>query len=147
MSFLELIAVLAIVGLLATAAITSFGSSTLSNGSAEGFTRKLALALVHARRATIATGDNHYIQLSPSAANATSFALYRRTSGGGAQQVDEPRTVPQGVSLTASHAVLEFDFDGAALAGYALTVAGDDRSWNISVVTLTGSPTVIETTP
>jgi hypothetical protein len=146
MSFLEMVAVLAIVGLLTVAAITSYGSSTLSNGGAEGFVRKLALALVHARRATIATGDNHYIQLSPSAANATSFALYRRASGGDVQ-VDQARTVPQDVTLSASHATLEFDFDGAALAGYTLDVTGDNRSWNISVVTLTGSPAVSETTP
>jgi type II secretory pathway pseudopilin PulG len=146
MSFLELTAVLAIVGLLAISAVTTLGSSTLSNGGAEGFVRKLSLALVHARRATIATGNNHYIQLSPSAAQATSFALYRRTNGGNVL-VDQPRNVPQNVSLTSTHAVLEFDFDGAALAGYSLDVAGDNRSWNISVVTLTGSPAVTETTP
>lgn len=146
MSFWELAAVVAIVGLLSISAITTFGSSTLSNNGAEGFVRKLTLALVHARRATIATGDNHYLQLAPSATNATSFALYRRTSSGDVQ-VDQSRPVPQDVSLNASHAVLEFDFDGAALAGYSLDVAGGDRSWNISVVTLTGSPAVSETTP
>jgi hypothetical protein len=146
MSFLELAAVVAIVGLLAVSAISTFGSPTLSNGGAEGFVRKLTLALVHARRATIATGDNHYLQLSPSAGSATSFALFRRT-GGGDVQVDATRTVPQEVTLSASNAVLEFDFDGAALAGYSIDVAGDNRSWNIAVVTLTGSPTVSETTP
>lgn len=146
MSFLELSAVVAIVSLLGIAALTSFGSGTLSNGGAEGFARKLALALVHARRATIATGDNHYLQLSPSATNATSVTLYRR-SDGGVVAVDAPRPVPQDVTLNASHAVLEFDFDGAALAGYSLAIAGDNRSWNISVVTLTGTPTVTETTP
>jgi type II secretory pathway pseudopilin PulG len=146
LSFLELAAVLAIVGLLALSAIATFGSPTLSNGGAEGFVRKLSLALVHARRATIATGDNHYLQLSPSAANATNFALFRRTSGGNVQ-VDQSRTAPQDVTLSSSHAVLEFDFDGAALAGYSLDVAGNGRSWNISVVTLTGAPAVSETTP
>jgi type II secretory pathway pseudopilin PulG len=146
MSFLELAVVVAIVGLLTVAAITTFGSSTLSNGGAEGQVRKMALALVHARRATIATGDNHYLQLSPSAADVTSFALYRRTSGGDVQ-VDQSQIVPQDVTLSSSHAVLEFDFAGAALAGYSLDIAGDHRSWNISVVTLTGSPTVNETTP
>jgi hypothetical protein len=146
MSFLELAAVMAIVGVLTISAITTFGSSTLSNGGAEGFVRKLSLALVHARRATITTGDNHYIQLSPSPAQATSIALYRRTDAGDVQ-VDQPHNVPQGVSLSSSHAMLEFDFDGAALGGYSLDVAGDNRCWNITVVTLTGSPLVAETTP
>jgi Tfp pilus assembly protein FimT len=143
MSFLELAIVVSIVGLLTATAITTFGTSTLSNGGAEGFARKLALALIHARRATISTGDNHFVQLSPSAANATSFAIYRRTSGGNVQ-VDASRSVPNDVNLSGSHAILEFDFDGAALAGYSLTVAGDNRSWTVSVVTLTGMVSVAE---
>ena len=146
LSFLEMAVVLAILGLLTVSAITSFGSSTLSNAGAEGVVRKLSLALVHARRATIATGDNHYVQLSPSAANATEFTLYRRT-GGGDVQVDAIHIVPQGVTLSASHTALEFDFDGAALAAYTIDVAGDDRSWHLSVVPLTGSVSTTETTP
>lgn len=143
MSFLELAIVVSIVGLLTAAAITTFGSSTLSNGGAEGYTRKLALALIHARRATISTGDNHFVQLSPSAASPTSFALYRRT-GSGDVQVDVSRPIPQDVILTSSHAVLEFDFDGAALGAYSLTITGDNRSWTVSVVTLTGTVSVAE---
>lgn len=146
MSFLELTAVMAIVGLLTITAITSLGSSTLSNSGAEGFVRKLALALAHARRATIATGDNHYLELTPSAANATSVTLYRRMTNGNVP-VDVSRPIPAGVTLSSSHAVLEFDFDGAALAGYSLDVAGNNRSWNIAVITLTGLATVTETTP
>ncbi len=146
MSFLELAIVVAIVGMLTATAITTFGSSTLSNGGAEGFARKLCLAMVHSRRATISTGDNHYLQLTPSAANATSYAMFRRT-GGGDVQVDVTRPVPQNVTLSASHAILEFDFDGASLASYSIDVAGDQRSWNLSVVTLTGTVSVTETTP
>lgn len=146
MSFLELAAVVAIVSLLTITAISTFGNATLSNGGAEGFARKLALALNHARRATIATGDNHYLQLSPSSSAATSFALYRRT-GSGSVQVDASHAVPRGVTLSASHDVLEFDFDGAAMAGYSLDIAGENRSWNITVITLTGMTALAETTP
>lgn len=146
MSFLELAVVLAIVAVLTVAAIASHGGSTHGNAGAEGFVRKLALALVHARRATIATGDNHYLQLSPSAANATSYALFRRT-GSGDVQADAARPTPTGVTLSSSHATLEYDFDGAALAGYTIDVAGDDRSWEISVIALTGHVGVTETTP
>lgn len=146
MSFLELAAVVAIVSLLTVTAIGTFGNATLSNGGAEGLARKLTLALNHARRATIATGDNHYVQLSPSSAAATSFALYRRI-GSGSVQVDASHAVPRDVTLSASHDVLEFGFDGAAMAGYSLDIAGKNRSWNITVVTLTGMPALAETTP
>ncbi len=146
MSFLELAVVVAIVGMLTVAAVTSFGSSTLSNGGAEGFVRKLSLALIHARRATISTGENHYVQFSPAAANATSFVLYRRTAGGDIP-VDVSRPVPPDITLSSSHAALEFDFDGASLASYSIDVTGDQRSWNLAVMTVTGSVSVTETTP
>jgi prepilin-type N-terminal cleavage/methylation domain-containing protein len=146
MSLLELTVVLVIVALLATAGISRFGTETLATGGAEGFVRKLALSLNHARRATIATGDNHYLQLSPSTAGVTSFALYRRAVSGNVQ-VDATCSVPTGVTVTASAAQLEFDFDGAALAGYTVTVSSSARSWSVAVVALTGTVRVTETTP
>lgn len=146
LSLLELTAVLAIIAILATAGISRFGSGALATGGAEGFVRELALALNHARRASIATGDNHYLQLSPSAGSVTSYALYRRKASGNVQ-VDETQTVPQGVAVAASAAQLEFDFDGAALAGYTVTITGPVRSWSLSVIALTGTVRVTETTP
>jgi len=145
MSLLELSIVVTMLGLLALAAITRFGHSTIENGGAEGFVRKLAFALVHARRSTISTGDNHYLQLATSGGTVTSYVLYRRTSGGDVP-VDETRQVPQGVTVTSPSNTLEFDFEGSALAAYSITVAGPDRSWNVSVVILTGAVEVTETT-
>ncbi len=146
MSLLELIVVVAILGLVGVASISRYGHSAIGNGGAEGFARKLSLALVHARRSTISTGENHFLQLSPSSGNVTSFALFRRT-GSGDVQVDETRSVPQGVTVTSAATVLEFDFEGSALAGYSVSIAGPDRSWNVAVVILTGTVRVSETTP
>lgn len=146
MSLLEFTAVLAIVGVLASAAVTRFGYDSLSNGGAEGWARRLALALAHARRATISTGDNHYLQLSSSGSQVTSYALFRRT-GGGDVQVDQTWQIPDDVTVTCANSQLEFDFEGQALAGYTLDVAGNGRSWNLTVVMLTGVVSVTETTP
>jgi len=146
MSLLELAVVASLLGLLALAGISRFGFDTLGNGGAEGFARKLSLALTHARRATIATGDNHYLQLATSGGNVTSFTLMRRAAGGDVQ-VDQARAVPQDVTVTSGQTVLEFDFDGAALAAYSVSIAGPDRSWNVAATMLTGSIAVTETTP
>ena len=146
MSLLELVVVVAILGLLSVAAISTFGISTVTTSGAEGFARKLSLSLLHARRSTISTGDNHYLQLSSSGGGISSFTLYRRDSGGDVQ-MDQVWDVPQDVSVTASHTTLEFDFEGSALAGYSIDIAGPDRSWSVSVVSLTGSIQVVETTP
>jgi type II secretory pathway pseudopilin PulG len=146
MTLLELVVVVSLLGLLALAGITRFGFDTLGNGGAEGYARKLSLALLHARRATISTGDNHYLQLATSGGNVTSFTLMRRASGGDVQ-VDESRTVPTDVVATSAQTVLEFDFDGSSLAAYSVSVVGPDRSWNVAVTQLTGSVAVTETTP
>lgn len=137
-SLVELVAVVAIVGMLAAAGISRFGYSTVDNLSGEGFARKLALDLVQARRRTIATGDNHYLQLFPSAANFTSYVMYRRASGGDVV-VEQSRSRPHGVTASSSHAMLEFDFDGAALATYSVSVVGPNRTWTVSTVMATGT--------
>lgn len=146
MSLLELTAVVAIVGFITTAAITTFGHSSLRTSGAEGFARNISLGLVHARRATISTGDNHFLQFNYSGSNVTSYALYRRTSGGDVQ-VDLLRQVPNGVTVACASPQLEFDFDGSALAGYIISVSGEQRSWEVSLVMLTGAVVVTETTP
>ncbi len=145
MSLLELTIVVAILALVTTAAITRYGHDALGNGAAEGFARKLALSLTHARRSTIATGENHYLQLTSSGGSVTSFALIRR-AGAGDTQVDQTHTVPLDVTVTSASSVLEFDFEGAALGSYTVTVAGPDRSWTVSVVMLTGAVQVVEVT-
>jgi prepilin-type N-terminal cleavage/methylation domain-containing protein len=137
-NLLELVAVLAIVALVAAAGVTRFGSSTLENVGAEGFARKLALDLMQARRRTIATGDNHYLQLTVAGSNVTSYTMYRRAAGGDVI-VEETRTVPAGATVATSAATLEFDFSGASLAAYTVTVSGPNRTWTVSTVMATGA--------
>ena len=143
MSLLELAIVAVILSLLTGAVLTRYGDNALGNGGAEGFARKLALSLVQARHSTISTGDNHFLQLTSSGGSIVSYALIRRASGGDIQ-VDETRTVPLDVTVTSADSVLEFDFEGSALASYSVTVAGPDRSWSVSVVMLTGATQVAE---
>ncbi len=137
-SLIELASVLTIIALLAAAGLMRWGSTTVSNLSGEGFARRLALDLMQSRRRTIATGDNHYVQLAPSTSNVTSYTIYRRASSGDVV-VEQPRTMPGGVTCTASHATLEFNFDGASIAAYSVAVVGPNRTWTIFTVMATGS--------
>ena len=145
-SLMELVAIIAIIGLITVASITRFGHSTIANSSAEGFARKLSLALAHARRATISTGENHFVQLSPASGTITSFTLIRRASSGDTQ-VEQSLAVPADVTLASASRELEFDFDGSALSAYTISLTAPDRSWDITVVQLTGAIGVTETTP
>ena len=117
-SLLELTIVVVILSVLTIASLSRYGHNALTSGGAEGVARKLSLALIHTRRATIATGDNHFLQLTTSGGSVTSYALIRRASGGDTQ-VDETRNVPAGVTVTSADSTLEFDFDGAALGSYS----------------------------
>lgn len=137
-SLVELASVVVIVGLLAAAGVAKFGTSTVQNLSGEGFARRLTLDLMQARRRTIATGDNHYLQLSPSTANVTSYTMYRRASGGDVA-ADQTRTIPSGVTASSNSATLEFDFDGAALGAYSVPIVGPNRTWTVTTVIATGA--------
>lgn len=145
-SLVELASVVAIVALVAAAGFARFGTSTLENLGGDGFARRLALDMMQARRRTIATGDNHYLQLTVASGKVTAYTLFRRASGGSVA-VDAVRTVPSGVNVTTSYTTLEFDFDGAALAAYALSIAGPKRSWTVSTIMATGAVRTVETTP
>lgn len=137
---------MAIVALLAAAGFARFGSSTLENLGADGCARRFALDLMQARRRTIATGDNHYLQLTVASGKVTTYTLFRRAAGGSVA-VDQATAIPSGVNVTASHTALEFDFDGAALAAYSISIAGPKRSWTVSTVIATGAVRTVETTP
>jgi prepilin-type N-terminal cleavage/methylation domain-containing protein len=137
-SLIELLAVLTILGLLGAAGFARYGANTIQNVSGEGFARRLALDLIQARRRTIATGDNHYLLLSPAAGNFTSYTMYRRASGGDVV-VEQSRSTPTGVTASASHATLEFDFDGASLAAYSASIVGPQRTWTVTTVMVTGA--------
>jgi len=143
MSLLELTIVVAILGLLSVAAVSRYGHNSLDNGNAEGYARKLARSLNYARRSTITTGDNHFLQLATSGGNVTSFTLIRRASGGDTQ-VDQINAVPTNVTVSSANNELEFDFEGSTLGTYSVTVDGPDRTWIVSVVMLTGAVQVTE---
>jgi prepilin-type N-terminal cleavage/methylation domain-containing protein len=144
LSLLELLVVLTLIGIFAAVASARFGADPRKNFGAEADARRLALDLLQARRRAIATGDNHYLEFTASGGNVVGYTLYRRLSGGGVQAVDEPRTFLQQEEVTVSHAQAEFDFEGAALAAYQMTLTGPNRTWQVTVVPATGTAKVTE---
>jgi prepilin-type N-terminal cleavage/methylation domain-containing protein len=144
LTLLELIVVLALIGIFAAVAAARLGTAPLKNFASHADARRLALDLLQARRRAIAYGDNHYLEFTSSGGQVVSYTLYRRLSGGGVEAVDEPREFPQQETVTASHAQAEFDFEGAALAAYQVTLAGPDRTWQVTVTPVTGAIRVTE---
>jgi hypothetical protein len=141
---LELLAVLALLGIFAAVAAARLGPAPLKNFASHADARRLALDLLQARRRAIATGDNHYLEFTSSGGQTTGYTLYRRLSGGGTQAVDAPREFSHQETVTASHSQAEFNFEGAALAAYQVTFTGPDRAWRVTVVPATGAVRVVE---
>ena len=145
-SLLEVIAVVTLIGIVSLAAISRFGNSALENLSAEGYARLLQRDLLQARQRTAATGDNHYLSLTTSGSDVTTYTMWRRASGGDVA-VDQPRATPTGLTVSTSHTTLEFDFDGSSLGSYVVTAAGPDRSWQVTTISATGLSQVADVSP
>ncbi|WP_425399774.1 pilus assembly FimT family protein [Aeoliella sp.] len=140
-SLIELMAVMAIVGLLSSMAFLRFGDAAYRTTTAEGFVRTLMLDLRQARARTISTGDNHYVLLSRTSGVVASYTLYRDT-GGGDVVVDRTVAVPNGVTITTATDQWEFEFDGSLGAGTGtgvMLVTGDCYTWTVTVYLATGN--------
>ncbi|MCI0492519.1 MAG: type II secretion system GspH family protein [Planctomycetes bacterium] len=144
MTLLEMAVVVFIVGLLGLAAATRYGGATVAEVSAHGFARRLALDCLQARRRAISTGDNHSLRFSFAGGQATQYALHRNQAGVD-MVVDETRTIPTDVTVTTGGATdIEYTFTGETIASRAITVAGPDRSWRVSIPQVTGKAFVDE---
>ncbi len=142
-SLMELMAVLAIVGLLSSMAFLRFGGTVYSSTSTAGFVRTLMLDLRQARSRTISTGDDHLVLLSRDAGVVTSYTLYRDT-GGGTAVVDRAVTVPEGAVVTAATDQWQFEFDGSLGGGTGaatLVISDSHYAWTITVYRATGGVT------
>lgn len=140
-TLMELLAVVAIMGLLVGMALPYFGHSTVANAGARGLARRLALDAVHARRLAISTGDNHYLGFTKDAGNVTEYSVFHRT-GSGNVQVDVTRTVPSDVTVTTSADNFEFTFTGEALVSYTASVVAPDSSYSLTIAAATGRAAV-----
>ena len=145
LTLLELIAVLTILGVFAAVAMSRWSPSTLSSFQSRADARRLALDLLQAQRRTVSTGDNHYLRMI-GGGSISGYEIYRKTPGGDVL-VEPLRPFPTGVTVTSSHSQLEFDFEGAALAAYQVTLTAANYTWRVSVVPSTGSVKVEDVTP
>lgn len=143
-SLAEMLAVVFLIGLIATAAALRMGFTATESADAEGFVRRLALDFSQCRRRAISTGDDHYLQFARTAGVVTGYAIFRDESAGDTQ-ADESITVPSGSVVTTAADTWAFDFGGAlttAGTASAIQVDGEHFSWSLTVYHATGAVTV-----
>jgi type II secretory pathway pseudopilin PulG len=138
MTLFEIVAVVMIIGMLGAMAATRFGTNAVADVGAQGFARRLALDCLQARRRAISTGNNHLLRFTIVSGKATQYVLFSKV-GVTLTQMDDLHTVPTDVTVTTAGTTdMEFTFTGAAVAGYAITVASADRSRTVTVPLATG---------
>jgi len=133
---LELIAVLAILGLLGAISLGSFRLASVSNVGAQADARTLAFDLQRVRQQAITTGIQHEIRFE-SIGGVLSYRIGQ--NNGAFVDIDTPRTFSQGVSVTYSRAITAFEFQGGAQTSAVFNIDGPDRSYTVSVVAATGA--------
>jgi prepilin-type N-terminal cleavage/methylation domain-containing protein len=138
-TLLEMVAVVALLGILALAAAGAFRPQTIGDMDGHVTAERIAWSLRTARRRAIATGDNHVLQFQTSAGAVTGYTLHRRNADTSLTAIDAAITLPSYVTVTASSTVPEFTFEGDSLAGYTFTVASPHKSWTVTVAQATGT--------
>ena len=136
-SLLEVVMTVTLLGIFVATAAARLGPAAKDNFGARAEARRLSLDLLRAQRAAIATGQNHFVQMISSGSGITGYTVRQRVGAG--STVLETRQFSQGISVTATHNVLEYTFEGSALAAYQVTLAGEDHSWQATVVPVTGA--------
>ena len=142
-TLLEVVAVIAVLAVLSAAAIASFRTNTFGNYGSQIAARQLAVDLMQSRRRAITEGYNHLVVFENSGGQIIGYTVRRRT-GGSTVVVDPLKRFPQPMTVTSAAGDPEFNFEGAALASYTITLAAPDRTWQVIVAQATGSVTVTE---
>ena len=128
-SLLELLAVVTLLGIFAAIATGRYGRSIFAEVGAQAEARKLSLALLGAKRSSISTGQNHYVEFN--AAQATSYRLMRR-GGAGPVEVQGWEPISDDATISVSSTLMEFNWEGGALDAYTIDCVGVDRSYRLA---------------
>ncbi len=145
---MELLAVVTIIGIFAAVLTSRVGRSVFADFGSGAVARELSLDLLTCQRAAIATGDNHFLRFVVGGGNVASYRMMRTTASGDvAVDAIKPISDDVTVAITAPTNDMTFRFEGQADAAYQIDIAGQNRSYRVSVVPINGAIQVTETTP
>ncbi|MCH8241148.1 MAG: type II secretion system protein [Planctomycetes bacterium] len=135
MTLIELIAVVAIIGILSAVVLMRVGDGSFGRPSVNAFTRQLSVDLRYTRSMAITQKVNHYLGF-----DSSGYTIFRRDSP---DVVVHPRQpLPKGVGGSISAWNFEFEPSGAALAGYWANLSSSGVTYRVEVILVTGTTTV-----
>lgn len=144
-SLIEMLIVVTLMGILSSVIVSRYGRTVLGDISSQGDAHRLWLDLQYARRAAIKNGQSCCVVFT-GGTSPTGYQLMLGTSAevasGLGTTVDVPRQLSSDITVSASTAVFEFDFEGHAAGSYTLLLTAPDQRWQVQVVSLTGIATI-----
>jgi prepilin-type N-terminal cleavage/methylation domain-containing protein len=143
-TLLELLVVVTLIGIFASTVAMRYGRSIFAEFGSQGTARQLSLALLASQRASIKTGDDHYVEFLASGGRITSYRIMRDT-GGVLTLVDGPTTLSTDVTVTVSNTTMRYNFEGGAQGSYWINIVGQARTWRVDVVPINGAVRVSQT--
>ena len=143
-TLLELLVVLTLMGIFAATVAMRFGRSIFAEFGAHGTARELSLALLASQRASITSGDDHFVEFVSSGGKISSYRVMRMISGV-PTLVDGPKSISSDVTVNVSSATMQYNFEGGAMGAYWITIRGQSRSFRVDVIPVTGTIRVTQT--
>ena len=139
LTLLEVIAALSLMAALATISATGFRIAAVSTVETATTAQSLRLELAKTRRLAIKTGESHGVRFVTEGGRVAGFVSYRRRSDGVEVRAEQPIRFSDGMAVSVSEKAVEFAAEGNAVQACQIKLAAAARTWQISVVPVTGA--------
>ena len=139
LTLLEVIAALSLMAALATISAAGFRIAAVSTVETATTAQSLRLELAKTRRLAIKSGESHGIRFVSEGGRIAGFVPYRRRSDGVEVRATQPIRFSDGTAVSVSEKAVEFASEGNAVQACQIKLAAEARTWQISVVPVTGT--------
>lgn len=146
-TLMELLAVVTLMGVFASAVVIRFGRDTLDDTGARSSARILSVGLHDAQRAAIRTGDTHGVRFRGPVTDISHWEIIRRDDDGTETIIDGPFPISKHVTMQTSSPWIWFDFEGNTTQGWQSVFLGPNRRYRVSVLHLTQMILTEDVTP
>lgn len=137
MSLMELLAVVMLMGVLASSVAMRYGREILGDTGVRSKASELSIGLNQAQRAAIRSGIPHGVTFAGNLNQVQSWSVVRFDHDGTETVVDGPYTMAQDFTLSVDSKEIVFDFEGNGTSQINAQFSGPNRSWSVSVMPLT----------
>ena len=137
LSLIELLVVVTLLGIFAGAAMTRSGRDVFADTGSRAESRLMSIAMLHAQRAAIRTGDPHGIVFQGPASSVVSWSIFQKRDDNSKVIVEGPHMIYENVDVSVSAAEMWFDFEGNGSQSFLVHLRGPNRAYQIQVEPLT----------